>query len=270
MIARDNDAQGELTLMGKKRTLAQIAANAPGENEAVEMLRKTCAGAGQIVLAQVRNATGASYRVRTADALIVETWPSRGMGFTGVEYKKYRYDWLKELKEPGKADEIAQYCQHWLILAPAGLVQAGELPTNWGLWEIKGKRIYRTVKAPLLEYIDPTVSFVCAMLRANRDIDPSLELIFEARRLAREELEKEHEKELDAMRDNHRKLQDAVRKFQDETGLSLHWNLEGSIEVANELLRYLKYPKTVDDKLETIRAELMQTVKTIDGIRGKT
>ena len=254
-------------MTAKKKTLAEISREAPAEAGAIEMLRKTCKDGGQIVLAQVRNATGANYKVRTADALIVETWKSRGMGFIGVEYKRHRHDWLREMRDPAKADEIAQYCRGWLILAPAGLVQLGELPTNWGLWEIKGKRIFRTVKPPPMEAKAPTLPFICAILRSNQTIDPSLEVIFDAQRSARKELQDKHESEVNEIRQGHRALQDKVRQFRDATGLSLDWNMDGSIEDAKAILSYLRKPEQFTDRLDAQREELVKMLAAIDTVR---
>lgn len=259
-----------MRLMPKtKKTFAQIAQEAPAEHDAIEMLRKTCAGSGQLVLAQVRNGTGSVRQTRTADALVFETWQSRGMGITGVEYKKYRHDWLKELKDPAKAEEIGKYCKQWLILAPAGLVQPEELPDTWGLWEIKGKRIFRTVKPPVREFIAPTINFVCSILRANQANDPHYDMIVQARKDAADELEKHHKAEVERVRENYRSMRESVEKFEKETGLSLSkWSVEDSIKAAPLLLRYMKNPEFIDGTLDKARQQLVDTIARIDEIKG--
>lgn len=89
---------------------------------------------------QVRNGTGFSAETRTADAMVLSLWPSRGLELYGFEIKVRRSDWLSELKNPKKADELSQYCDYWYIVTPSGIVEIGELPATWGLMEWNGKR----------------------------------------------------------------------------------------------------------------------------------
>ena len=44
-------------------------------------------------------------------------WPSRGLYLHGFEIKVHRNDWLRELKNPAKAEEIAGYCHFWWVVA---------------------------------------------------------------------------------------------------------------------------------------------------------
>jgi hypothetical protein len=44
-------------------------------------------------------------------------WPSRGIELHGIEIKVSRNDWLKELGDPAKADEIARFCDRWWVAA---------------------------------------------------------------------------------------------------------------------------------------------------------
>ena len=59
-------------------------------------------------LTEVRNSVGFSSKVRTADAMAMSLWPSRGLYMTGFEVKVSRADWKKELEQPEKAEELAQ------------------------------------------------------------------------------------------------------------------------------------------------------------------
>jgi len=49
-------------------------------------------------------------------------WPSRGLHLMGFEIKAGRGDWLRELKDPGKAEGIAAYCDQWWVVAPAEVI----------------------------------------------------------------------------------------------------------------------------------------------------
>src|SRR5271154_3135095 len=72
-------------------------------------------------------------RNRSADAVAMNTWPSRGLEVHGVEIKSYRSDWIKELKNPAKAENIFKYCDRWwLCAATEGVVKENEVPETWG------------------------------------------------------------------------------------------------------------------------------------------
>lgn len=219
------------------------------EHDAIEMLHKSCSKSGQLVLPQVRNSTGFSSRVRTADALVVETWPSRGQSFTGIEYKASRTDWMRELQNPAKADEIGQYCKFWVILAPAGLIDVGDMPENWGLWEIKGRRIFRTKPPVATDYIDPHVSFVCAMLRSNRAYEPSRFFRHKLECELEDAVQERHDEAILRERKRFTELEAKVRKFEDATGLTLRWG-DSAAGVAPEIVRHLDNPEALRDEVQ--------------------
>lgn len=83
---------------------------------------------------QVRNGTGYSRRVtRTADALAFSLYPSRGLELHGFEVKVSRGDWLRERKDPEKAEEIAKYCNEWWLVTSTDVVfDVSEIPPAWG------------------------------------------------------------------------------------------------------------------------------------------
>lgn len=116
---------------------------------------------------EVADATGARHR-RWADALAMGLWPSRGLTLTGFEIKASRTDWLKEFKQPEKAEAIAAYCHYWfLVVADKSIVKEGELPENWGLQCLNEKGELYTIKpAPPLSPQPMTFEFIAAMLRA--------------------------------------------------------------------------------------------------------
>lgn len=90
-------------------------------------------GADYAILMDVRNAAGFSAS-RSADAIGIGLWPSRGCHITGFEIKVSRADWLKELKSPAKADAFFAYCDYWyLVVGSKEIVKQGELPEGWGL-----------------------------------------------------------------------------------------------------------------------------------------
>lgn len=98
-------------------------------------------------LEEVRNAPGFD-ATRSLDALAVHLWPSRGHEIHGYEIKCSRSDWLRELKDPHKAEAFAGWCDRFWIVAAPGIVR-DELPIAWGLLEPKGSalRVVRQAKA---------------------------------------------------------------------------------------------------------------------------
>lgn len=108
-----------------------------------------------------------------ADAIAMSLWPSRGLMLHGFEIKISRGDWLRELKNPAKAEDFCGMCDYWWIVATAGIVKAEELPPTWGLLEHKNGKLFQTVTAPKLPGCGDIFkrSFVAAMLRRASDGD---------------------------------------------------------------------------------------------------
>lgn len=116
------------------------------------------------LLEQVANGTG-SRANRWCDAIAMSLWPSRGLDLIGFELKVYRGDWLRELRQPEKAEAIAPYCDRWFVVAPAGLILPGEVPSTWGLLELKGGKLHVTKDAPSLDPKPMTKAILAAVLR---------------------------------------------------------------------------------------------------------
>lgn len=138
------------------------------EHALFKLLEKRYPAPQYATLPQVRSTTGYSSAIRTADALVMGLWPSRGMELMGVEMKSSRSDWLAELKNPAKAETIAKYCDRWWVLvADAKFVQPGELPVTWGLLapDKSGTKLRVVTEAPALEAAPMPRNFLAAILR---------------------------------------------------------------------------------------------------------
>lgn len=144
-------------------------------NQVVAAVRELYAKNGNVVLTEVRNGTGFSKRTRTADVVVASTWPSRGLYLDGFEVKVNRGDLRRELADPEKAEAIAQYCLHWYLAVPQGLIAEDMIvPENWGVVECDGDSA-TTIKAkiakpaPPLSPKPPDMLLVCSILRNFAD-----------------------------------------------------------------------------------------------------
>jgi hypothetical protein len=172
-------------------------------------------------LPQVRNGTGYSRKVRTADALAMSLWPSRGLELHGFEIKSRRGDWLAELKEPEKAEEIARFCHRWWIVANEDVVELSELPPAWGLMVPHTRGLGVSKSAEKQEAENPTYPFFAALLRKVTEIMVPLASI-------QAQLEERFKAGQEAQRSTHRyrcqdheRLQNAVKEFEEASGLKI-------------------------------------------------
>ncbi len=142
-----------------------MTARAPTTSyDVLQALRGLWSAPEYATLYEVRDGTGA-HAGRSADAVVMSCWPSRGLYAMGVEVKVSRGDWKRELKDVTKSASVQRFCRHWWIAAPAGLIPSHELPATWGLVEVTGERAKVVVPAPVLEAEPPTMAFVASVMR---------------------------------------------------------------------------------------------------------
>jgi hypothetical protein len=145
-----------------------------GTNDLRAMLRAKYPMPEYCLMEEVRDAAGFKGK-RSADAIAMAMWESRGLEILGFEVKASRSDWLRERKNPEKADAIANYCDRWFIVAAPGCVKLEELPEAWGLMEARGKGLAIIKAAP--KRVDPhplTRTFVAAMMRRCGELDEQI------------------------------------------------------------------------------------------------
>ena len=150
--------------------------------QVMALLRERYAPPEFALLPQVRSRTGYSGPIRTADALAMSLYPSRGLLLHGFEVKVSRSDWLRELKEPDKAEEIVAYCDRWwIVVGDEKIVQPGELPPTWGLLVPRRGKLAIKVDAPELSAAPMSRAFLAALLRnvaeATKDVVPRAEIV---------------------------------------------------------------------------------------------
>jgi hypothetical protein len=228
---------------------------------------------------QVPSGTGGG-ATRTADAVAMNLWPSRGLEVHGFEVKISRNDWIRELKAPQKADEIAGYCDRfWLVVSDATIVHPGELPATWGLMGPRGDGLV-TVKEPAkLDSRPLDRAFVAAILRkATSGVVPKSELearVDEVRARLVEAHADQHERD----EERNRELAAAIAEFEKRSGVRIHeWSagevgdavkalLDGSAE---RVLRGMEHARTItersladiDERIAAIRAAMPAATST--------
>ena len=89
-----------------------------------------------IFLTNVRDTTGRpkGSKRRYADGVAMNLWPSKGLALHGFEIKVSRSDFLSELRDPDKANEIKRYCDYWwLVIHSKDIIDLGGVPKDWGV-----------------------------------------------------------------------------------------------------------------------------------------
>lgn len=112
-------------------------------------------------------ATGRVTTLRTADALVVDLWPSTGNLLHGFEVKVSRSDWLHELKDPHKAEAFKPYCDHWWLVVPDAAIAHDGIPEGWGLLAVGSDgRLRVRRRAPRLDREPMPWGMTVSLLRA--------------------------------------------------------------------------------------------------------
>lgn len=122
----------------------------------------------------VKSATGytpsaspAAQRLRIADAIALDCWPSSGMEIHGHEVKVSRSDWLAELRDPDKAEAFRLHVDRWWLVVPDRAIVRDDLPEGWGLMVATPGEGARVVKrASRLSPVDFPRPMLAALMRA--------------------------------------------------------------------------------------------------------
>lgn len=173
-------------------------------------------------LQQVRSRTGYGGDIRTADALAMSLYPSRGLDLVGLEIKTSRKDVMRELKDPAKAEEICRYCDRWwLVVGDAAIVEPGELPPTWGLLVPRGAGLVAKVEAPALNAEPIGRAFLAAVLRnvgeQQADMIPRASVADEIHKALVEGVARGEERQ----RDSAERLRKRIADFEAASGVAI-------------------------------------------------
>lgn len=175
---------------------------------------------------QVGNGTGYTAN-RWADAVAMSLWPSRGLDLYGFEIKVSRSDWLRELRNPAKAEDIAAACDFWFVaVGGPGILEFAEVPAPWGVLELNGRGLRQVKPAerrvPAAELGRPMLAAI--LRRASEGMVPASSIA--ARLEAAEKAGREDGQVLAARGDEQSKrdlaeLRDAIAAFERESGVAI-------------------------------------------------
>lgn len=172
-------------------------------------------GLEAVLVFEVPDATGHRNKPRRIDAIAVGCWPSRGLYLHAIEIKVSRGDFLRELKDPEKAETLVRNCDCMFIAAPKGMVKPAELPETWGLLEVSDAgKVYKTKAATVSTRETPDHGFYVALVRAvveQRSEKKELEAIRskangDAWARAEKHFEDDRDRLMDALKDAREKL----------------------------------------------------------------
>jgi hypothetical protein len=242
----------------------KASAGTATEGAVIAALHARHAGKAWAFFSHVRNSTGYAPVVRTADALAMSLYPSRGLTLHGFEVKVSRADFLRELDDPDKCDEMARFCDHWwLAVSDRDFVRSGELPAAWGLLAMKGARLEVLKDAPVQTTQPLSRAFIAALLRKAAEgmvpqsavdslVREGLDKHAEQRALSQKWETERVTRELTALRAK-------VDVFEQQSGVSLHdWDMgnvgahvrfirDGGLDRAREAI-----PRLRDDLRRTL------------------
>lgn len=212
---------------------------------------------------EVGNSTG--FRTsRHADAVAIGIWPSRGYTIEGVEIKVSRSDWLSELKNPKKADEIAKYCDRWWVaVGDDSIVKEGELPPTWGLLVLRGEKLVQSTQAPMLKPEPAPRAFLAAILRrAHEGIQRQCTAAkAEGIAIGQASGPEEHAAKLARKDEEIGYLKEAISTFEEKSGLKINrWEAGPVGEAVKELMALRLYGANT-----SASAELEKVANWIEG-----
>lgn len=217
-------------------------------------------------LSHVRNGTGFSRVTRTADALAMSLYPSRGLHLHGFEVKVYRNDWLRELKTPEKAEEIWRYCHFWWVVAASeSVVYEEELPPKWGLLIPHGKALRAVVKAQAVEAEPPSYHFLGSILRKTTDVMIPRESIQEQIDAAYESGAKSASFNKDRIQRELDSLKESLQKFEAASGVRIsRWSPDPA--KTGELFRRFcqSTPELVQQRFKGLRRQVRDLLKVLE------
>lgn len=235
-------------------------------------LRDRFCGPEWALFFEVANGTGSAGR-RYADAVSMNLYPSRGLEINGVEVKVSRSDWLRERKNPTKAEDVYRYCDRWwLAVSDANIVQLGELPATWGLMILTGKSLKVATQAPKLEPVPLDRTFFAALARRSSEIPEAQVKALVNKRVeeSRQQWERSHSNALAATRTELAELKRRVHEFEQAAGIDITrgWSKDYPSRIGAALQLFMRDGyDSMDGSLEQAENRVGQLLAQIKSVR---
>lgn len=205
-----------------------------------------------------------------ADAIAMGLFPSRGLDISGFEIKTDRRDWLKELKDPAKAENVGKFCDFWwLVTDDPQIAKPEEIPANWGLYVLEEDKLEVVKRPKKLKAVHPDRTFIGAMLRranemAERERERAVEeidkdeFVKKARAEAEREAERRYKEDLKISTREHEALKRELEDFEQISGIKIDmWNGHRMGE-AVKLVSSMKNGRDIDS-LERQAGDIAET-----------
>lgn len=163
------------------------------------------------------------------DGLLINLHPSRSIFIEAFEIKASRKDWLNELKYPSKSDKIVSHCDKMWLVTVDGIVKLDEIPENWGLKILKGKRLVVLKEAPLLNPLYDRDFIITLGQYVKQEFNRSISSAqAKAYNEAKIDIEKKYDsdywkKELNIYKERWEKLNKRCDDFEKTTGIRIEY-----------------------------------------------
>ena len=226
----------------------------------------------------VNNGAGFNYG-RTLDAIVMDTWPSKGLLLHGIEVKVSKADLRMELGDTRKAGAFLPYLDTFSIAAGPECGTQTELlatiPPQWGVYapDSSGERL-RTIRKPLMLHADTERhqvfdrSLMAAFARALLQRSESAAELAAVKEATVAEVEKRMNAQFSLKLRDAEALQSAVKQFEETSGVRLGtWGDEPKRigEAVNfVLMGGLQVSQYRRDGLRALAKELTNAAKSLD------
>lgn len=225
-------------------------------HDIIAKLEKKYAPPSWAFFTEVKSSVG--FGNRRADGIAFGMWRSIGLQVQGFEVKVDRADWLREIKDASKSDEIFRYCDRWwVVTGEKEIIQPGELPDTWGHMQLTGNGFKVVVKAPKLTPDPLTREFVAEILRRQFDSSRRPENLqleysrgFENGKAAATPHDLKYEVELS------KKLRKAIDEFEKKSGIQIQEWSAGDVGKAVRAV--------LDCGAEKVKEDLQYALGTIE------
>lgn len=223
-----------------------------------------------VFLTQVRSSTGSANRI--ADAMAFNMYQSTGYEVLGFEIKVSRSDWLSELKNMKKSNDIMEYCDKWFLVVPdIDIVKDGELPKGWGLLVLKDDKLVVKVR-PTLQTTKPMPDhFIASILRRGSNEVEKIKSEYIKKDSIKSELEAAEKRGYENGRGyngkqterNYKELQEKIRAFELAAGFSFDtWQ---GVKYMERVGKYVKFALSMDDySLSNIESQMQNSIKKLE------